>query len=265
MSRRIVYIILCFVLVSCYNVADKPHIYSDLPAATTTIANLKSRIVGTHPHGIEHDVVVVGRVISSDAEDNYYRSMVVDDGTAAVEVMMGMSPLAADYPEGLMVALRLEGCYAAYQRGVAVVGCKAPAYESFDVGYLASREVVDRVVVRSNDVAVVVPRNVSIRELQHEDCGRVVRIDGLRVVASSNVDTLEGETLCDALWRGYAMFKDSAGDSIAVYTRDYARYAAEHIPLDDVSLTGIVEWGSYNGGKECFQLKMRYERDCVAY
>lgn len=265
MSRRIVYIILCIVLVSCYNVADKPHIYSYLPAATTTIASLKSRIVGTHAHEIEHDVVVVGRVVSSDAEDNYYRSMMVDDGTAAVEVMMGISPLAADYPEGLMVALRLEGCYAAYQRGVAVAGCQAPAYESFDIGYLASREAIDRVVVRSNDVAVVEPRNLRISDLQRDDCGRLVRIDGLCVVASSNVDTLAGETMCDARWRGYALFKDGAGDSIAVYTRDYARYSEEYIPLDEVSLTGIVEWASYNGGKECYQLKMRYESDCVDY
>ena len=265
MIRRIVYIILCLVLVSCYNVADKPHIYSDLPVATTTIANLKSRIVGTHPHEIEHDVVVVGRVISSDAEDNYYRSIVVDDGTAAVEVMMGISPLNADYPEGLMVALQLEGCYVAYQRGVAVVGTEAPAYESFDVGYLASREAIDRVVVRSDDVAVVQPRNVAIGELQHADCGRLVSIDGLHVVASSNVDTLAGESLYDAHWRGYALFKDGAGDSVAVYTRDYARYAERYIPLDEVSLTGIVEWASYNGGKECYQLKMRYESDCVAY
>lgn len=265
MIRQLVYIILCFVLVSCYNVADKPHIYPNLPTATTTIANLKSRIVGTHPHAIEHDVVVVGRVISSDAEDNYYRSMVVDDGTAAVEVMMGISPLAADYPEGLMVALSLDGCYAAYQRGVAVVGCKAPEYESFDVGYLASREAIDRVVARSNDVEVVEPRNVALRELQRADCGRLVRIDGLRVVASSSVDTLAGESMCDARWRGYALFKDCAGDSVAVYTRDYARYAEKYIPLEEVSLTGIVEWASYNGGKECYQLKMRYESDCVAY
>lgn len=265
MIRRIVYIIICLVLVSCYNVADKPHIYPSLPNATTTIAKLKSRIVGTHPHEIEHDVVVVGRVISSDAEDNYYRSMVVDDGTAALEVMMGISPLNADYPEGLMVSLRLEGCYAAYQRGVAVVGSKSPAYESFDIAYLASREAIDGVVVRSDDVNVVEPRNVSIGELQHADCGRLVRIEGLHVVASSNVDTLAGESLYDAHWRGYALFKDGAGDSVAVYTRDFARYAEKYIPLDEVSLTGIVEWGSYNGGKECYQLKMRYERDCVAY
>ena len=265
MIRQTIYILMCCVLVSCYNVADKPCICPDLPVPTTTIAYLKSHIIGTHPHAIEDDVVVVGRVVSSDAEDNYYRSLVVDDGTAAVEVMMGISPLAANYPEGLMVALCLDGCYAAYQRGIAAVGTQAPKYESFDVGYLASREVIDRVVVRSDDVAVLPPRSVTISDLRREDCGRLVRIDDLHVVASSSIDTLAGETLYDARWMGYALFKDGAGDSVAVYTRNYARFAQQSIPLDGVSLTGILEWSSYNGGEECYQLKMRYAKDCVAY
>ena len=263
MSRKILYIILCFVLVSCYNVADKPLICPNLPIATITIAELKTLIVGTHPHEIEHNVVVVGRVVSSDAEENYYRSMVVDDGTGAVEVMMGISPLSADYPEGLMVALRLEGCYISYQRGIATVGTLAPAYESYDVGYLASRESIDRVVVRGDNVKVLEPREVGICELQRGDCGRLVRIDGLHLVDASSIDV--GETLYDAQWAGYSMFKDSAGDSVAVYTRNYARFAEEHIPVEEVSLCGILEWAAYNGGKECYQLKMRYARDCVAY
>ena len=151
---RLLFSILCFVLVGCYNAADESHIVAPLPAPTTTIKSLKERIVGTRPMRIEQDIVVVGRIISSDRDENFYRSIVVDDGTAAIEVMMGISPLAADYPEGLEVALCLEGCYMAYQRGVAVVGAVAAEYESYEVGYLASREAVDRVVVRGSSVEV---------------------------------------------------------------------------------------------------------------
>jgi hypothetical protein len=75
----------------------------------------------------------------------------------------------------------------------------------------------------------------------------------------------DNETIYDAQWAGYSLFKDGAGDSIAVYTRNYARFAEEHIPVEEVSLCGILEWSAYNGGKECYQLKMRYAKDCVAY
>ena len=247
---RLLFAILCFVLVGCYNAADESHIVAPLPSPTTTIKSLKERIVGTRPMRIEQDIVVVGRIISSDRDENFYRSIVVDDGTAAIEVMMGISPLVADYPEGLEVALCLEGCYMAYQRGVAVVGTVAAEYESYDVGYLASREAVDRVVVRGSSGEVQSPRSAAIAELELGDCGRLVRVDGV---------------MEDARWRGYALFKNDVGDSIAVYTRDYARFADDAIPLVDVSLSGVVEWARYNGGRECYQLKMRYEEDCTIY
>ena len=262
MNRLFVCILTCLVLVSCYNAADKPRIYPELPESNTTISTFRDYILGTHPHVVEDDVVVVGRVVSSDAEDNFYRSIVVDDGTGAVEVMAGVSPLAADYPEGLEVALRLRGCYAAYQRGVAVVGTKVEEYETYGVGYLASKQAIDMVVVRGDNVEVQEPRVKAIAELVPSDCGRLVRVGAVRLVGSTSIDTLAGDMLNDARWRGYSMFKNEAGDSIAVYTRDYARFADKHIPVEELSLCGIVEWAAYNGGKECYQLKMRYESDC---
>lgn len=260
-SLIIIFITPLTMLVGCYNSANEPVLHTDIPPRTTTIANLKSHILGTRPQLIEEDVVIVGHVISSDREENFYRSIVVDDDTGAIEVMMGISPLAADYPEGLLLALRLKGCYVGFQRGVAVAGTRAPEYESFDIGYLASQEAIDRVVVRSNDVEIQPARTLHIAELQRSDCGRLICIDGVQLTSSSNIDTLQGETLHDARWAGYALFKDENGDSIAVYTRDYARFAEQPIPTQELSLQGILQWAPYNGQKECYQLKMRYAED----
>ena len=53
------------------------------------------------------------------------------------------------------------------------------------------------------------------------------------------------------------------GDSIAVYTNNYARYADAPLPLSEVSLTGILEWGAYGrSSAKCYHITMRYERDC---
>lgn len=260
--RRIAIILLLTLLVGCYNNADKPIITDDLPAPNATVAQLRSEILGTRPRYISEDVVIVGRIISSDSDSNFYRSIVVDDGTGGVEVLMGVSPLAADYPEGLNVALRLKGCYVGYMRGVVVVGTKAAEYESMDVGYLASPEAIDRVVVRGGSVEIVEPRTKNIASLTRDECGRLIRIEGLTLAGSTSIDTLQSETLHDACWRGYAIFRDAVDDSVAIYTRDYARYAEELIPHDKLSLTGILQWARYDGGEECYQLKMRYATDC---
>jgi hypothetical protein len=50
------------------------------------------------------------------------------------------------------------------------------------------------------------------------------------------------------------------------FVSDYARFANAALPLSPVTVTGILEWGSYAGGaKECYHLTMRYEEDCSAY
>lgn len=252
-------------LVGCYNTADKPLITPSLPTPTTTIAELRSRVVGSHSIAIEHYVCLRGRVVSSDYDQNFYRSIVVEDGTGAVEVRLGVDMSSALYPEGLDVALMLEGCYAGYYRGVLQIGRKAEAYDYATVDYIGTREGVDRVVVRSTDVATSEPRRLGVTQLDGSMCGRLVVIDSLKLYSSTSIDTLEGETLVDARWRGYSLFRDSRGDSIAVRTRNSARFADELIPHDTLALRGIVEWGSYDGAKECFHIVMRYEEDYSVY
>ena len=255
--------ILCLLLlVDCR--ADEPHISNSLPVATTTMKRLREDIVGNRSALIREDVVVEGYITTSDAEDNFFRTMVVEDGSSAVEVMMGINPLYRNYPEGLRVALCLKDCYAAYSYGVLQIGRKPEAYESYSVDYLGSREAADKVVVRGTELRDVEPVSLAIAELSSDYLGRLVSIDGVHLVASSTVDLDEGELLDDALWEGYAMFKDECGDSIAVYTRSYARYADEYIPSGELTLSGILQWGRYNGGKECYQLKMRYATDCTS-
>ena len=109
------------------------------------------------------------------------------------------------------------------------------------------------------------PARLRIAELEKLMCGRLVEIDSLCLCASTSIDTLKGERLEDARWSGYSLFRDSRGDSIAVRTRSYARFAEQSIPRDTISLRGIVEWGSYYGTNECYHIVMRYEDDCSTY
>lgn len=263
--RRAQLILLISMLIGCQGVTDKFVIDGGLPTRTNTIALLREDIVGVGGVAILQDVVVVGRVTSNDGEDNFYGSVVVEDESGAMEVMVGTSNLSARYPEGLRVALRLRGCYADYSRGVLQVGSQAPEYEYYRVGNLASQERVDSVIVRSLDVKPIEPLQTTIAELHRSMCGRLVKVQGLCLMDSSSIDTLAGEQLNRAMWQGYSMFRDAHGDTIALYTRDYARYAEHRIPTDSVNIVGILQWDSYREGDECYFLKMRYESDCTLY
>lgn len=266
MSVRVMtYLLSLFFMCGCYNHTEAPHIESSLPIATTTMEHLKAAIVGSGAATIQHDIVVVGRVTSSDSNNNFFRELTVEDSTGAIEVMVGLDNLHTIYPEGLLVALQLKGCHAAYRYGVLQVGSKAESYDTYDVDYLKSRVEVDNVVVRSTDVDRLQPQHRTIASLRKELCGTLAHIDNLQLVASTSIDTLQHETLADATWQGYATFVDECHDTLVVYTRPYATYASQHIPLEKVSICGIVQYGKSHNSHDYYQLKMRYAEDCTIY
>lgn len=261
--RYISCILILLILIGCVPVTDKFVNDGSLPDRTNSIDILRDDIVKYGGVTITNNVIVVGRVTSADSEDNFYGSVVVEDESGAVEVMVGTSNLEALYPEGLCVALYLQGCYADYSRGVLQVGSEAPEYEYYRVGNLMSPQRRDSVIRRSFDVRPIAPMECTIAELHRSMCGRLVKIKGVALDDSSSIDALTGEGLSRAIWRGYSMFRDAQGDSIAVYTSDYARYAEHRIPTDSVDIVGILQWDKYRASEECYYLKMRYEADCT--
>lgn len=243
--------------VGCYDTARPADISSSLPAANCDMATLQGLYDG-RTRQIEDDLLVVGRITSTDAGGNFYKSFTVEDGQGAVEVMAGLTRLDASYPEGAAVAIRLRGCALGCSRGVMQIGRMPVPGSGYATDYFPVRAILEEHVVRGDDIDRVEPRSAELRDLSCELCGCLVRIDALHLCRPRTDDGLP------ALWSGYALFKDAAGDSIVVYTRPYAVYADNRIPFGEVSLVGILQYGTAGGSRECYQLKMRYEEDCIA-
>lgn len=250
------------VLVGCYNAADKPLIEDNLPNANCTMADFR-KFIKRGNDNIREPITLRGRVTSSDEEDNFYGSLTVEDGTAAVEVMVGYHTLHGLYPEGMELALTIEGCAAHLTHGVVQIGRRADPSSYYAVDYLETRQRVDEVIHPSLSIEPIAPHNIEICNLGSEVCGRLVLIDSLTLIASSSIDPAT-MTLDDAIWRGSSLFTDPRGDSIVIFTRNYADFANNPMPQALRSVTGIVEEGLYGGGS-VYNLSMRYESDAVAY
>lgn len=249
----------------CSNRADEPTLSPTLPVATLTIAQLHDYASTVGAVTIDHDAIIHGRVTSSDEASNFYRSLTVEDDTGGVEVLIARYNLHTHYPEGLKVALRLSGCAMGYEYGVLQLGQRGVTPEEYDVEYIESPELIDRVVVRSDDIAPRIAQRRHITELNEATCGMFVRIDSLQLVGSTSIDTLLNQGLDMATWRGHSMFVDNNNDTLVVYTRDGATYASRPIPTSELSLQGIVYYAKHPNNRNYYQLKMRHESDCVAY
>lgn len=86
---------------------DKSTYDPKLPV-THTIAQLQAMQQG---RAIDSDVVISGIVVMDDKSGNYYKKMVIQDGTGGIEILVDQYNLYNDYPVGRKVYLKCKGLF----------------------------------------------------------------------------------------------------------------------------------------------------------
>ncbi|WP_333842503.1 DUF5689 domain-containing protein [Alistipes dispar] len=235
----------------CDSSFGEPNDGAQPPPRTETIAALRALYAGeTFP--VTGDITVEGTVTSSDRARNFYRSLCIEDGNAAIEVMAGIDQLHNDYPAGCRVTLRLEGLAVGESRGVLQAGRLPDPGSGYATDYIGSKPALDAALIRHGEtLRELEPARLRIAELTPERCGTLVRIDRL---------IYRPEDLSGSTWSGYKRFADDEGAEIYTYVRTYARFADEEVPAGQVSLTGILQRDETGGGR--YILKLRDETDC---
>ena len=217
--RRLPLLCAFLLLTGCYDSRFGERSGGEEPEpATATIAQLRQLYAGT-TFVIATDVVVSGRVNTSDAEENFYRTFCVEEDGAGLEVMAGIDHLHNDFPPGSRITLRLKGLALGESRGILQVGRKPAAGSGFATDYLGSKAALDAAVSRTGEAPQpVAPALLTIAELTPKRCGTLVRIDGLSYTP---------EDLTPGTWAGYKRFTDAGGAEIYTYVRNYAGFAGE--------------------------------------
>ena len=252
---RSLLIICCMMPLSCKHF-DEPTNSDHIPQAPNmTIADLRMQ-VGDRRVTITEPIIIGGYVTTDDTSSNFYRTLCIEDATAGVEIMAGIYDLHNIYPEGSYLTVSLAGCTVGMHYGMLQIGTEAAAYSNYPTDYFASRVLLDKHIKCYNLHQAVAPKPVSFQELQSSLCGRLINMRSLRItrLAPSNE---KGE------WSGYNIFADNDGNPIAAYTSTYATYASEQIPTEEVSITGILQYGKVDG-ENMYIIKMRDEKDCSA-
>lgn len=204
---------------------------------------------------ISEPIVIGGYVTTSDRESNFHRTLCIEDATGGVEVMAGIYDLHNIYPEGSYLTISLAGCAVGEHYGILQVGTEAASYSNYPTDYFSSRILLDRHVQCYDLRQNVAPLPVRFEELSPALCGRLINMQSLYRTALSPSNE-------SGTWSGYNIFADPQGNTIAVYTSAYASYADEVVPEQEVSLTGILQYGDVEG-EDMYIIKMRYEKDCT--
>ena len=170
----------------CYDDAGVPAPKNDpLPEANLSLPDLSARC-GDTPVRIVQDIVVAGRVTTSDEAGNFFRSVVLQEDGTGVELMAGLDDLFRVYPPGCRIAVRLQGLAMCRRFGVVQIGTM-PAAGDYAVEAIGVRALLDRYVAcETVDVLRPVPRIVAFDELAPDMCGCLVQIEDLTPLPSED-------------------------------------------------------------------------------
>ena len=188
------------------------------------------------------DMWIEGCVVLNDKLGESYKSFVLYDGTAGVEVKVDLEDVDRVVPLYAGVRIRCEGLYVGREGERYVLGAKPTA--EYVVDRIAENEVLNRMTINISGDSRERARTVAIADIGVGDLMDYVRIDGVWLV-----DEERGTAWCDAVSgsdfeSSLRHFTDGV-DILKVATLNGCDYATE--PIDDgvVTLIGVVD--SYRG------------------
>ncbi|MBE0424155.1 MAG: lamin tail domain-containing protein [Lutibacter sp.] len=229
--------------------------------ATTTIQQVKAMYTFGGAKIIETDIILEGYVVSSDKSGNIYKSISIQDKpenpTAAIKISINQTNIYTKYNVGRKIYVKLKGLAVGYSFGSVQIGASTGDGLA---GILGSE--LDKYMVRSCEVAEIIPKKVAIADLNKSMLEMLIEIENVQFKSSeigqaygnaNNTVTVNRvlqsvDNSCNFLDEvilrnsGFASFKNNMlpegkGSVVAIFSNYYDDFQLYLRDTDDVKLT----------------------------
>lgn len=269
-------LIAAFVMVGCADNFDRPPIVEPTAAnadkVNTTIYDLKFKYWDDARNYIDtigqteagEDIIIKGRVVSSDETGNIYKSLVIQDETAALALSINQSSLYTTYRLGQEVVINATGMYIGKYNGLQQLGypewyAQGNAWEATFMALEFFQEHAEmNGFPKVNEVDTLV---VSLGSLPSDPAGlcqwqsQLVRLDDVMFTEADGKAVFAED---DA--SANRTLQDLNGNTIIVRNSNYADFRSQKLPIGTGSVVGIL---SYYG--TAWQLLLRSAEDCIGF
>ncbi|WP_452220603.1 DUF5689 domain-containing protein [Lacinutrix salivirga] len=190
----------------------------------------------------ENNLYMEGYVISSDEGGNWFKSLVLQDKpespTAGIVIQLDVNPLFTRYEFGRKVYINLKGLSVAEDNGVIQIG-RAAGNELERI----SEPMVNNVVLRSAEVATIVPKEVTIADFSDELESQFIRLTNMqfnrndvlgedpKTFASEDDDQFDGERNLESCVEG---------GSVILSTSTFSDFKSLLLPAGQGSIDAIL-------------------------
>lgn len=215
---------------------DEPPVTGEALEVTgnTSIDELKSLYIPGRLTVIETDAIIQGIVVGNDVQGNFFRSLIIQDSTAGIEVRINLTDAFNLFPLGREVAIDCKGLVLGEFNGIIQLG----GYIFQEGGGEELGDIIDYNdrIYRGMLVGEPEPAVRTINTLGPNDISTLVKLEDVEF-ASFEL----GLTYADAFGRSTLnrTLLDCDGNEIVVRTSGFADFAVDTLPDGNGSLTAI--------------------------
>ena len=222
---------------------------------TMTLAQFKSLYRGAPLQIMDKDIVISGKVVSTDINGNVYRSLYIQDESAGLEVKIGKTGLYNDYKLGQTIYIKPQYLALGAYGGSVQLGAVS-SEEKYETSYIDAQALINRTIFRGEIGEPLAPIEI-VNKYDINDAkvcmfvklNNVVYTEGYSGFGSSKKplstwavkqnndpdNKVEADT-------GNQVFK-LGGKEVVVRTSGYARFAGEEVGMqagDRCNISGIL-------------------------
>lgn len=214
------------------------------------ISEIKAMFPGGEPMEITDDLVFDAVVAADDESGNFYKGLIIQDETGAIELRMDQINLYSIYPEGRKIFVKMNGLLLGTFNGNLQIGHSIN--EEGDMVGIAST-MLDTFVVRGSVDNEIEIFDANLGNLTANLQNQPIRLSGVEFEDPSG-------TYADAInfLRGFEIIQDCNENQIELVTSGYADFAGDELPDGNGEIVAI--YSLYNGSP---QLLLRSTEDVV--
>ena len=212
----------------------------DIPASSIiSIKDLKDMHQFGTINQLESDKYITGLVTANDESGNFFQTIVMEDETAGILVLIEQSGLSNFYPVGRRLFVRLDDLYLSDFNGLVQLAGQVSDTDGDGVNDRVDGiedALVDEIVLRGQFGLEVIPTVVTIGELNDDRIGSLIQLEGVQFIDS---DT--GETYADAAGQRSVNrnIETCDGGSIILRSSGFANFANRLTPEGNGTITAV--------------------------
>ncbi len=219
------------IFTGCKEEFDEPPV-KDLPniQANASIAEVKAlHTIGSDYVPITEDWIISGIITADDESGNFFKSLVFEDSTGALEIRVNVVGLFGNYPVGTELFVICDGLYIGDFNG-------KPQIAGDSIGNAIEELLAPMHLIAGAQNMPLTPTTVTISELGPQYVNRLIKLENVEFV-----DSETGVTYADAANQLSVnrSIQDCDKNTVLLRSSGFADFAAELTPSGNGSLVAI--------------------------